>query len=211
MGSGTGLKPPPDNSFERRADRRNEHTARQSTPKGGFDEAPQRGYVARSPLNINAELADALGYGQGDPNKTLIGQNAEGVRASAARRDFRHLRAAPREARDASSDAAADHARRHRQHGGAGQAAARRPAGVRRKRRHRGVDAAPSAAPEKSEGGRRIELKSELTPKGDQPTAIKDLVEGARRHDRTQVLLGVTGSGKTFTMAKVIEATQRRR
>ena len=52
-------------------------------------------------------------------------------------------------------------------------------------------------------------LKSELTPKGDQPTAIKDLVEGAKRHDRTQVLLGVTGSGKTFTMAKVIEATQR--
>ena len=63
--------------------------------------------------------------------------------------------------------------------------------------------------PEKSEGGVRIELKSELTPKGDQPTAIKDLVEGAKRHDRTQVLLGVTGSGKTFTMAKVIEATQR--
>ena len=63
--------------------------------------------------------------------------------------------------------------------------------------------------PEKSEGGVRIELKSDLTPKGDQPTAIKDLVEGARRHDRTQVLLGVTGSGKTFTMAKVIEATQR--
>ena len=63
--------------------------------------------------------------------------------------------------------------------------------------------------PEKSEGGVRLELKSELTPKGDQPTAIKDLVEGATRHDRTQVLLGVTGSGKTFTMAKVIEATQR--
>ena len=63
--------------------------------------------------------------------------------------------------------------------------------------------------PEKSEGGVRLELKSELAPKGDQPTAIKDLVEGARRHDRTQVLLGVTGSGKTFTMAKVIEATQR--
>ena len=63
--------------------------------------------------------------------------------------------------------------------------------------------------PEKSEGGVRLELKSELEPKGDQPTAIKDLVEGVKRHDRTQVLLGVTGSGKTFTMAKVIEATQR--
>ena len=63
--------------------------------------------------------------------------------------------------------------------------------------------------PDKSEGGVPIVLKSDLEPKGDQPTAIKDLVEGARRNDRTQVLLGVTGSGKTFTMAKVIEATQR--
>ena len=52
-------------------------------------------------------------------------------------------------------------------------------------------------------------IKSDLNPKGDQPQAIKDLVEGARRNDRSQVLLGVTGSGKTFTMAKVIEETQR--
>jgi excinuclease ABC subunit B len=58
-------------------------------------------------------------------------------------------------------------------------------------------------------GGRRLVIKSEFDPKGDQPTAIADLVEGVRRNDRTQVLLGVTGSGKTFTMAKVIEATQR--
>ncbi len=52
-------------------------------------------------------------------------------------------------------------------------------------------------------------IKSEYEPKGDQPTAIKELVEGIDRNDRTQVLLGVTGSGKTYTMAKVIEATQR--
>ncbi|MDB5600722.1 MAG: excinuclease subunit [Xanthobacteraceae bacterium] len=63
--------------------------------------------------------------------------------------------------------------------------------------------------PDKSEGGQRLVIKSDFEPKGDQPTAIKELVEGVRRHDRTQVLLGVTGSGKTFTMAKVIEATQR--
>src|SRR6202030_3591136 len=63
--------------------------------------------------------------------------------------------------------------------------------------------------PEKSEGGVRFEIKSEYEPKGDQPTAIAELVEGIARHDRTQVLLGVTGSGKTYTMAKVIEATQR--
>src|SRR5450631_4306828 len=63
--------------------------------------------------------------------------------------------------------------------------------------------------PEKSEGGVRFVIKSEYEPKGDQPTAIKELVEGISRNDRTQVLLGVTGSGKTYTMAKVIEATQR--
>ncbi len=63
--------------------------------------------------------------------------------------------------------------------------------------------------PEKSEGGQRLVIKSDFDPKGDQPLAIKELVEGVQRHDRTQVLLGVTGSGKTFTMAKVIEATQR--
>ena len=63
--------------------------------------------------------------------------------------------------------------------------------------------------PEKSEGGRPLVIKSDFDPKGDQPQAIADLVEGVRRNDRSQVLLGVTGSGKTFTMAKVIEETQR--
>src|SRR5262249_38914308 len=63
--------------------------------------------------------------------------------------------------------------------------------------------------PDKSEGGQRFVLKSDFEPQGDQPQAIEELVEGVRRHDRTQVLLGVTGSGKTFTMAKVIERTGR--
>ena len=63
--------------------------------------------------------------------------------------------------------------------------------------------------PEKSEGGRRLVIKSDFEPQGDQPQAIAELVEGVQRNDRTQVLLGVTGSGKTFTMAKVIEETQR--
>src|SRR6185437_10354403 len=61
--------------------------------------------------------------------------------------------------------------------------------------------------PEKSEGGRQFVIASDFEPQGDQPQAIEDLVEGVKRSDRTQVLLGVTGSGKTFTMAKVIEAT----
>ena len=63
--------------------------------------------------------------------------------------------------------------------------------------------------PEKSEGGVPFRIVSDLEPKGDQPRAIAELVAGANAQERDQVLLGVTGSGKTFTMAKVIEATQR--
>ncbi|WP_187972218.1 excinuclease ABC subunit UvrB [Aquibium microcysteis] len=65
------------------------------------------------------------------------------------------------------------------------------------------------ARPEKSEGGIEIVMKAEFQPAGDQPAAIRDLVSGVKENERTQVLLGVTGSGKTFTMAKVIEETQR--
>ncbi|MDK1489636.1 excinuclease ABC subunit UvrB [Sinorhizobium sp. 7-81] len=63
--------------------------------------------------------------------------------------------------------------------------------------------------PEKSEGGISLKMVTEYQPSGDQPTAIADLVDGLATGERNQVLLGVTGSGKTFTMAKVIEATQR--
>ncbi|HEY6324029.1 MAG TPA: excinuclease ABC subunit UvrB [Thermoanaerobaculia bacterium] len=52
-------------------------------------------------------------------------------------------------------------------------------------------------------------IVSNFEPQGDQPAAIADLAEGLRRGDREQVLLGVTGSGKTFTVAKVIEAVNR--
>jgi excinuclease ABC subunit B len=65
------------------------------------------------------------------------------------------------------------------------------------------------ARPEKSEGGKRFKLVSDYQPAGDQPTAIAELVAGLEGRENDQVLLGVTGSGKTFTMAKVIEATQR--
>ena len=63
--------------------------------------------------------------------------------------------------------------------------------------------------PSKSEGGIPFKLTSEYEPRGDQPTAIADLVEGIDDNDQTQVLLGVTGSGKTYTMAQVIQLTQR--
>ncbi len=62
----------------------------------------------------------------------------------------------------------------------------------------------PAPAPE-----RRLKVVSPFEPNGDQPTAIRELVSGVEGGERDQVLLGVTGSGKTFTMAKVIEAVQR--
>jgi len=61
----------------------------------------------------------------------------------------------------------------------------------------------------KLEGGKKFKIKSDFKPAGDQPGAIKKLVNGANKEEFNQVLLGVTGSGKTFTMAKVIEATNR--
>ncbi|MBY0448072.1 MAG: excinuclease ABC subunit UvrB [Hyphomonadaceae bacterium] len=62
---------------------------------------------------------------------------------------------------------------------------------------------------EKLEGGKRFQIASDFEPAGDQPQAIAELVEGVEKGEQDQVLLGVTGSGKTFTMAKVIEAMQR--
>ena len=65
------------------------------------------------------------------------------------------------------------------------------------------------ARPEKSEGGVSFKIVSDYEPRGDQPQAIAELVSGVQQFERDQVLLGVTGSGKTFTMAQVIEKTQR--
>ena len=61
----------------------------------------------------------------------------------------------------------------------------------------------------KLEGGVSFKLHAEFSPAGDQPTAIKELVDGIAAGERDQVLLGATGTGKTFTMAKIIEKTQR--
>jgi len=62
---------------------------------------------------------------------------------------------------------------------------------------------------EKLEGGQRFVLRTEFAPAGDQPTAIAELTSGINAGERDQVLLGATGTGKTFTMAKIIEETQR--
>ena len=63
--------------------------------------------------------------------------------------------------------------------------------------------------PEKSEGGISFDLLADYEPRGDQPQAIAELVDGVNQVERNQVLLGVTGSGKTFSMAQVIQRTQR--
>lgn len=55
----------------------------------------------------------------------------------------------------------------------------------------------------------KFELVSNYKPTGDQPEAIDKLVEGLKRGDKEQTLLGVTGSGKTFTMANIIERANR--
>ena len=197
MGSGTGLQPPPDNSWDRRAGgEAAAHRARAST-KGtsddvakrdasqqGLEEAPQANYGTSATIpTLDPELARQLGLPTAEDDDEALARpprnkmEALGVKATA----------------DALENLIRDG--RPEFKGDDGQLKVWTP--------HR------PPRPEKSEGGVRFEIKSEYEPKGDQPTAIAELVEGINRNDRTQVLLGVTGSGKTYTMAKVIEATQR--
>jgi excinuclease ABC subunit B len=72
-----------------------------------------------------------------------------------------------------------------------------------------GADFVPQRALTRPRAASRSSWSATIRTAGDQPTAIKELVESALAGERDQVLLGVTGSGKTFTMAKVIEAVQR--
>ena len=198
IGSQTGLKPPPDNSWDRRADFANAHRARKSTQgkAEGFEERPQSGYAAKGSTD-DPQLSETLG-GDADPTKSLIGappDHDELADIFQSQREKRH-RPVPQPITlgvGASMQALESLLREGRPEFREQQLwTPHRP-----------------PRPEKSEGGKPLVIKSPFEPKGDQPQAIKDLVEGVRRHDRMQVLLGVTGSGKTFTMAKVIEQTQR--
>ncbi len=180
LGPSTGLQPPPDNSFDRRADFSAAHKARKSAQ--GFEEALQADFDGPPVSGLDPKLADELGLS--DENKYRLPradlpQGPGGIASMGVAATAQSLEKLLREGRP-------EFAR-------AGEVwTPHRP-----------------PRPEKSEGGQKFVIKSEFEPKGDQPQAIRDLVEGVKRHDRTQVLLGVTGSGKTFTMAKVIEATQR--
>ena len=72
------------------------------------------------------------------------------------------------------------------------------------------LNKAPEVASRKKlEGGQKFVLKSPFEPAGDQPVAINELVQGLADGEQNQVLLGATGTGKTFTMAKIIGQTQR--
>jgi excinuclease ABC subunit B len=74
-----------------------------------------------------------------------------------------------------------------------------------RKKVKRGSDGNAPAEPLPAKSGSPFRLVSPYKPAGDQPKAIKELVDGIGRGDDAQVLLGITGSGKTFTVANVIE------
>jgi excinuclease ABC subunit B len=210
LGSSTGLQPPPDNSWDRRSGgEAAAHRARASTkanddsvtkrdaapaaPQGkeaaGFGEAPQREFA---PAN----------YGTAATIPTLDPELAKQFGFTTEEEDAEALARPPRNKMEALGVAATADALESLIREGRPEFKGE-DGGVKIWTPHR------PPRPEKSEGGMRFVIKSEYEPKGDQPTAIKELVEGISRNDRTQVLLGVTGSGKTYTMAKVIEATQR--
>ena len=197
IGSGTGLQPPPDNSKDRRAGGEAAmHRARKSTPKDfpqdagrGLGEAPQ------------SEFAQA-NYGTSATIPTLDPELARQLGFTTEEEDAAALARPPRNKMESLGVAATAEALENLIRDGRPEFR-KEDGSIRVWTPHR------PPRPEKSEGGVRFELKSEYEPKGDQPTAIAELVEGIKRNDRTQVLLGVTGSGKTYTMAKVIEATQR--
>jgi excinuclease ABC subunit B len=262
LGSGTGLQPPPDNSWDRRAGgEAAAHRARKSTrgvgedvasrdavttrdasvpppPRGaetgearsegsgvgGVTETPSVGYPPPRPSPTRGEGAERAGSADSESNAAPAQPGLDeapqanyGTSATIPTLDPELARqlGLPTEEDD---DAALARPPRSKMEALGVQATAEALENLIRDGRpeFRGDDGQSRIwtphrppRPEKSEGGVRFEIKSEYQPRGDQPTAIAELVEGIQRNDRMQVLLGVTGSGKTYTMAKVIEATQR--
>ncbi|MFL6790054.1 MAG: DEAD/DEAH box helicase family protein, partial [Bradyrhizobium sp.] len=201
LGSGTGLQPPPDNSWDRRAGGEAAmHRARAST-RGTNDDVAKRDASA-SPVHSGFDEAPQPNYGTSATIPTLDPELARQLGLPTAEDDDEALARPPRSKMEALGVKATADALENLIREGRPEFRGE-DGGLRVWTPHR------PPRPEKSEGGVRFDIKSDYEPKGDQPTAIAELVEGIRRNDRTQVLLGVTGSGKTYTMAKVIEATQR--
>jgi excinuclease ABC subunit B len=196
----SGLQPPPDNSWDRRADFAQAHRARASVARG-FAEPPQQGYVGRTPVSpgeLDPDLARTLGIDE-DEQSPAADERGGAIKygeETTSRSRFARPRGEEEGVSAFGSAASQQSLERLLREG--------RP----EFREHLWTPHRPPR-PDKSEGGFRLTIKSDFDPKGDQPQAIRELVEGVRRNDRSQVLLGVTGSGKTFTMAKVIEETQR--
>jgi len=214
IGSSTGLQPPPDNSWDRRAGgEAAAHRARAST-RGKSDDVARKdalrsepGHTAQEPFPDEAshqgfEEAPQANYGTSATIPTLDPELARQLGLPTAEDDEEALARPPRSKMEslgikATADALEMLIRE-------GRPEFRKDDGsLKVWTPHR------PPRPEKSEGGVRFEIKSDYEPKGDQPQAIAELVEGISRNDRTQVLLGVTGSGKSFTIAKVIEAVNR--
>src|SRR5262249_43106035 len=187
-----GFPPPADNSGDRRADFAEAHRARVSVARG-FSEPPQQSYVGRMPVSpgeLDPDLARALGIEEDEAGERHEEPRAEGGvikygdESTARSRSARHL----------SSDAAQGAGPAY------GSAASQQSLdrllreGRPEFREHLWTPHRPPR-PEKTEGGRRLAIQSDFDPKGDQPEAIRELVEGVHRNDRSQVLLGVTGSG----------------
>jgi excinuclease ABC subunit B len=236
LGSGTGLRPPPDNSWDRRAGgEAAAHRARASTRATGDEvakrdavtkrddalgvgeptEAPPVGYPPPQPSPTRGEGEEKQGLGE-SPQREFAPANY-GTAATIPTLDPELAKQLGFTTEEEDAAAMARPPRNKMEALGVAATADALDALIRDGRpEFRGEDGQLKVwtphrppRPEKSEGGVRFVIKSDYEPKGDQPTAIADLVEGIKRNDRTQVLLGVTGSGKTYTMAKVIEATQR--
>src|SRR5262245_34055244 len=172
IGSSTGLQPPPDNSRDRRAGgEAAAHRARASTPKdfpgdrpSGLEEAPQANYGTSATVPfLDPELARQLGLPtEEDDAEALARPPRSKTEALGVKATADALEALIREGRP-----------EFRKDDGS----------MRVWTPHR------PPRPEKSEGGVRFVIKSDYEPKGDQPTAISELVEGIDRNDRSQVLL----------------------
>jgi excinuclease ABC subunit B len=222
IGSSTGLKPPPDNSWDRRAGgEAAAHRARASTPKTfpqNSQHAPKTSDPYPMPLRPNPQPAGAR-KGEDTPDEGLseAPQANYGTAATIPTLDPELARQLGLPTAEDDDEALARPPRNKMEALGVKATADALESLIREGRPEFRKDDGSTKIwtphrpprPEKSEGGVRFVIKSAYEPKGDQPTAIAELVEGINRNDRSQVLLGVTGSGKTYTMAKVIEATQR--
>jgi excinuclease ABC subunit B len=191
-----------------------------SGQRGGFEEAPQAGYEALPASRIDAQLARALDL----PTSVDLPQSPDGEPMPLHPGDRRRdkglsrddiLKAAPKRVRQGNVLRDEDDDDQVRGNGLIGASAtvdslkSLLEQGDPNLRETRPWAPHRPPRPEKTEGGIDFKVVSEFEPAGDQPTAIAELVDGVQRHERDQVLLGVTGSGKTFTMAQVIARTNR--